>query len=153
MLRKYHLTGKPQKRKRPCRPRFGYRGVAKLHEPENTEDAMTTRKKVARRKLSLLDLVVDMGNMSKACKIMGSSRQQFYETRRNYQTVGSERLFNRLPGPKEPHPNRVEEQVKTCHPGLFPESFDPWAASGRPVPGSFRNSCKFRRYSRGVEPP
>jgi len=75
---------------------------------------MTTGKKVARRKLSLLDLAAEMGNVSKACKIMGYSRQQFYEIRRNYQTFGAEGLLDRLPGPKGPHPNRVEEQVETA---------------------------------------
>ena len=32
---------------------------------------MTTKDKVARRKLSLLELATDMDNVSKACKIMG----------------------------------------------------------------------------------
>jgi hypothetical protein len=38
---------------------------------------MTTGKKVARRKLSLLELATELGNVSKACKIMGYSRQQY----------------------------------------------------------------------------
>jgi len=73
---------------------------------------MTTRNKVARRKLSLLELAADLSNVSKACKLMGYSRQQFYEIRRNYQTFGAEGLIDRLPGPKGPHPNRVEEAVE-----------------------------------------
>ena len=40
---------------------------------------MTTKDKVARRKLSLLELAAEMSNVSKACRIMGYSRQQFYE--------------------------------------------------------------------------
>jgi len=47
---------------------------------------MTTKDKVARRKLSLLELATDLDNVSKACKLMGYSRQQFYEIRRNFQT-------------------------------------------------------------------
>ena len=39
---------------------------------------MTTQDKIARRKLSLLELATDLDNVSKACKIMGYSRQQFY---------------------------------------------------------------------------
>ena len=70
---------------------------------------MTTGKKVARRKLSLLELASELDNVSKACRIMGYSRQQFYEIRRNYQTFGAEGLVDRLPGPREPHPNRVDE--------------------------------------------
>ncbi|MBI3581385.1 MAG: IS481 family transposase [Nitrospinae bacterium] len=73
---------------------------------------MTTETKVARRKLSLLELASEMGNVSKACKIMGYSRQQFYEIRRNYQTYGSDGLIDRLPGAKGPHPNRVSEEVE-----------------------------------------
>lgn len=73
---------------------------------------MTTVKKVARRKLSLLELATELGNVSKACKIMGYSRQQFYEIRRNFQTFGSEGLLDRLPGPRGPHPNRVDEAVE-----------------------------------------
>ncbi len=64
---------------------------------------MTTEKKVARRKLSLLELASDLKNVSRACKIMGYTRQQFYEIRRNYQTFGADGLIDRLPGPKGPH--------------------------------------------------
>ena len=75
---------------------------------------MTTRKKVARRKLSLLELATELGNVSKACKIMGYSRQQFYEIRRNFQTFGLEGLLDRLPGARGPHPNRVDEAVEAA---------------------------------------
>ncbi len=50
---------------------------------------MTTNEKVARRKLSLLELAKELNNVSKACKLIGYSRQQFYEIRRNYQTYGT----------------------------------------------------------------
>lgn len=73
---------------------------------------MTTKDKVARRKLSLLELATDLNNVSKACKIMGYSRQQFYEIRRNFQTFGAEGLLDRLPGPKGPHPNRVPQEIE-----------------------------------------
>ena len=68
---------------------------------------MTTEEKVARRKLSLLDLAQELRNVSKACRVMGYSRQQFYEIRRNYQTYGSAGLLDKLPGARGPHPNRV----------------------------------------------
>lgn len=75
---------------------------------------MTTvqKKKIARRKLSLLQLAQELGNVSKACRIMGYSRQQFYEIRRNYQTYGADGLIDQLPGPRGPHPNRVDESVE-----------------------------------------
>ena len=37
--------------------------------------------KIAGRKLSLLQLTRELGNVSKACRIVGYSRQQFYEIR------------------------------------------------------------------------
>lgn len=88
---------------------------------------MTTKDKVARRKLSLLELATDMDNVSKACKLMGYSRQQFYEIRRNFQTYGAAGLIDRLPGARGPHPNRVSEDVEQAildhaltHPGHGP---------------------------------
>jgi len=73
---------------------------------------MTAAEKVARRKLSLLDLAHELGNVSRACKVMGYSRQQFYEIRRNYQTFGADGLIDRLPGAKGPHPNRVAKEIE-----------------------------------------
>jgi hypothetical protein len=73
---------------------------------------MTTTDKIARHKLSLLEFAHEIGNVSKACKIMGYSRQQFYEIRRNYQTYGADGLVDRLPGTKGYHPNRVTAEVE-----------------------------------------
>ena len=73
---------------------------------------MTAEKKVARRKLSLLELASDLNNVSKACQVMGYSRQQFYEIRRNFQTYGADGLLDRIPGAKGPHPNRVSEVIE-----------------------------------------
>ena len=75
---------------------------------------MTTAQgeKIARRKLSLLQLAQEMGNVSKACRIVGYSRQQFYEIRRNFQLYGAEGLLDRMPGAKGPHPNRVSEEIE-----------------------------------------
>lgn len=72
----------------------------------------TIIQKAARRKLSLLELAEDMDNISKACKIMGYSRQQFYEIRRNFQAFGSAGLLDKIRGPKNPHPNRVSEDLE-----------------------------------------
>lgn len=68
--------------------------------------------KAARRKLNLLELAEEMGNVSRACRMIGYSRQQFYEIRRNYQTYGSAGLLDQLPGATGPHPNRVSEEVE-----------------------------------------
>jgi transposase InsO family protein len=75
---------------------------------------MTTKDKIARRKLSLLELASELSNVSRACKVMGYSRQQFYEIRRNFQTYGADGLIDRLPGAKGPHPNRVAAEIETA---------------------------------------
>ena len=75
---------------------------------------MTTvqAEKIARRKLSLLELAQELGNVSKACRIVGYSRQQFYEIRGNFQVYGAEGLLDRMPGARGPHPNRVASEVE-----------------------------------------
>jgi transposase InsO family protein len=75
---------------------------------------MSTTDKIARRKLSLLDLAAELSNVSRACKVMGYSRQQFYEIRRNFQTYGAEGLIDRLPGARGPHPNRVGAEIEAA---------------------------------------
>ncbi|MDX7681895.1 helix-turn-helix domain-containing protein, partial [Aeromonas caviae] len=45
-------------------------------------------------------------------KLIGYSRQQFYEIRRNYQTYGAEGLLDKLPGCKGAHPNRVAPEIE-----------------------------------------
>ena len=59
------------------------------------------------RKQSLLQLAQELGNVSKACRIVGYSRQQFYEIRRSFQLYGDDGLLDQLPGARGPHPNRV----------------------------------------------
>ena len=67
---------------------------------------------MARRKLSLLQLAQELGNVSRACRIVGYSRQQFYEIRRSFQLHGADGLIDRLPGARGPHPNRVPVPVE-----------------------------------------
>lgn len=75
---------------------------------------MTSKDKIARRKLSPLELATDLQNVSRACKVMGYSRQQFYEIRRNFQTFGAEGLIHGLPGARGPHPNRVSAEIEAA---------------------------------------
>jgi len=63
--------------------------------------------KTARRKLAS-----ELSNLSKACKIMEYSRQQFYEIRRIFQTYGAEGLPDQFPRARNPHPNRVSEEAE-----------------------------------------
>jgi len=74
----------------------------------------TVAQKAARRKLNLLELASELDNVSKACKLVGYSRQQFYEIRRNFQILGSEGLLDKVRGPKNPHPNRVSEELENA---------------------------------------
>ena len=55
---------------------------------------MTTKDKVARRKLSMLQLAQELNNVSKACAIMGYSRQQFYETPSTAGTFRAEAILH-----------------------------------------------------------
>jgi transposase InsO family protein len=66
-----------------------------------------------RRKLSLLKLAEELGNVSRACKIMGYHRDSFYEIRRAFQTGGVSALVEEKRGPKAPHPNRVSTEIET----------------------------------------
>jgi hypothetical protein len=50
---------------------------------------MTAPSQSTRRKLSLLQLAEELGNVSKACRIMGYHRDTFYEVRRAFQSAKS----------------------------------------------------------------
>jgi len=66
----------------------------------------------ARRKLSLLELAEGLNNISKACRMLGYSRQHYYEIKRNYEALGFNGLIDQQPGAKHPHPNRVDSQTE-----------------------------------------
>src|SRR5262249_2200913 len=63
-------------------------------------------------KLSLLQLAEELGNVSKACKIMGYHRDTFYEVKRAFQVGGVAALVEEKRGPRGPHPNRVSPEVE-----------------------------------------
>jgi len=75
---------------------------------------ITSEKKVARPKLSLLELASDLDNVSKACRLMGYSRHQFCEIRWNFQTFVAPGLIDRAPGARGPHPNRVPIEIEAA---------------------------------------
>ncbi len=53
---------------------------------------MTTQEKLAKRKLSILELAEFLKNVSQACKISGVSRQHFYDIKKAYEEHGLEGL-------------------------------------------------------------
>lgn len=73
---------------------------------------MTTLAQSTKRKLSLLQLAEELGNVSKACKLMGYHRDTFYEVRRAFQVGGTAALVEEKRGPRNPHPNRVSAEVE-----------------------------------------
>lgn len=73
---------------------------------------MTTLTQSSRRKLSLLKLAEELGNVSKACQIMGYHRDTFYEVKRAFQMGGVATLVEQKRGPRGPHPNRVSPEVE-----------------------------------------
>lgn len=75
---------------------------------------MTAKTKVAQRKLSMLQLAEKLRNVSEACRIMGYSRQQFYEIKRTFQTEGFEGLMDKPPIPRSTPtktPPEIEKKV------------------------------------------
>jgi hypothetical protein len=68
---------------------------------------------VIRHKIGLLNLATELGNVSKACKVMGLSRDTFYRYQNAVAEGGVEALFDsnrRKPNPK----NRVEEATESA---------------------------------------
>ena len=73
---------------------------------------MTATSQSTRRKLSLLQLAEELGNVSRACKLMGYHRDTFYEVKRAFQIGGVATLVEQKRGPRNPHPNRVAPDIE-----------------------------------------
>ena len=88
---------------------------------------MTSKDKIARCELSLLELASELSNVSKACKVMGYSRQHFGEVRRNLQTFGAE---SRGYGPTTPSraaaPTTAACQSDSASPAPCARCWSPW---------------------------
>ena len=66
--------------------------------------------KLAKQRLSVLELAETLGNVSEACRRRGLSRNQFYEYKRRFQTHGLEGLRD-LPPVAKSHPHTTPPEV------------------------------------------
>lgn len=74
---------------------------------------LNTNEKIIKHKVGLLNLAEELGNVSKACQVMGLSRDTFYRYKSAVESGGMEALFDanrRRPNPK----NRVEEATEAA---------------------------------------
>jgi hypothetical protein len=71
---------------------------------------MDAATKLAKQRLSLLELAEALNNVSEACRRRGISRTQFYEYKRRFQTRGLEGLKD-LPPVHKSHPQTTPPEV------------------------------------------
>ena len=72
---------------------------------------MKAEEKLARGRLSVLELAEALGNVSEACRRRGLSRTQFYEYKKRFQTHGIEGLKD-LPPVHKSHPMTTPKEVQ-----------------------------------------
>jgi len=72
---------------------------------------MTAKKKIAQKRLTLLQAAERIRNVSEACRRHSVSRSQFYEYKRAFQERGFDRLMDTPPVPKS-FPNEIPPEIK-----------------------------------------
>jgi molybdenum-dependent DNA-binding transcriptional regulator ModE len=100
------------------------------------------KQNVIRHKVGLLNLAAELGNVSRACKVMGLSRDTFYRYQEAMETGGVEALLDstrRKPNRK----NRVEESIETAVLAY---------ATAQPAHGQARTSNELRKQGIFISP-
>lgn len=98
---------------------------------------------VIRHKIGLLNLATELGNVSRACKVMGLSRDTFYRYQNAVADGGIEALFEA--GRRKSNPkNRVEEATEAAVIAY---------ATEQPAHGQVRVSNELRQRGLFVSPP
>jgi transposase InsO family protein len=75
---------------------------------------MTKAQRDIKRKLGVLNYAKEVGNVSKACRYYGISREAFYTWKRAYERHGEKALINSKPCPENPKlrtPPEIEEKI------------------------------------------
>lgn len=72
---------------------------------------LNSSEKIIKHKVGLLNLAEELNNVSKACKVMGVSRDTFYRYKSAVEEGGVDALFDQNRR-KPNHKNRVDEQVE-----------------------------------------
>src|SRR4051794_17343502 len=72
---------------------------------------MNLQQKVIKNKLGLLNLAEELGNVSRACRVMGFSRDTFYRYQEMVEKGGTDALIEK-PRSKPNFANRVPEEVE-----------------------------------------
>ncbi|MBM4800477.1 transposase [Vibrio parahaemolyticus] len=70
-----------------------------------------TSNPIIKHKAGLLNLAEELGNVSKACKVMGVSRDTFYRYQELVETGGIDALINQS--------RRTPNEIETAHPGYL----------------------------------